>query len=197
MQRTTLIGLAGLAVLVAACTPNTKEALSEEARQSLLVQSRGAAGQLGKELKAKLVAAIEEGGPVQGIEVCSEIAPDIAQKISSETGLEVGRTAIKFRNKGNAPDDFETLSLQSFIADMDAGKPASELEAWALTQEQGKTVFRWMKPIEMGGLCQTCHGSAISSEVQTAIDKAYPDDLATGFEPGELRGAFTVRKVLD
>ncbi len=197
MQAKSILGVIALGILAASCAPKNENKFSAEEYQSLKEESRQAAGRLGAELKAKLVAAMEEGGPVKGIEVCSEIAPEIARKISEETGMEIGRTALKFRNPGNAPDDFETHWLTSFITDMDAGTPAADLEGWAETFEDGQKVFRWMKPIEMGGLCQTCHGSAISSDVQIAIDAAYPEDRATGFKPGELRGAFTVRKVLD
>ena len=40
--------------------------------------------------------------------------------------------------------------------------------------------------------CAACHGTNIAPEVKAAIDQAYPEDLAIGFKPGELRGAFLV-----
>ena len=36
--------------------------------------------------------------------------------------------------------------------------------------------------------CSVCHGTNIDPAISDAIAAAYPDDLATGFEPGELRG---------
>jgi hypothetical protein len=33
--------------------------------------------------------------------------------------------------------------------------------------------------------------------LKTEIEKLYPQDQATGFKPGELRGAFTVTEKLD
>ncbi len=38
----------------------------------------------------------------------------------------------------------------------------------------------------------TCHGSSLQPELKAEILCLYPNDQATGFKPGELRGAFTV-----
>ena len=47
-----------------------------------------------------------------------------------------------------------------------------------------------------GEPCALCHGSAVKDDVKAAVAKLYPKDQATGFEPGELRGAFTVTEVV-
>jgi len=39
--------------------------------------------------------------------------------------------------------------------------------------------------------CLLCHG-APEPALKAEIDRLYPQDQATGFRPGELRGAFTV-----
>ena len=46
-----------------------------------------------------------------------------------------------------------------------------------------------------GGVCSRCHGEEgeIDAEVRAAIDERYPQDRATGFRPGDLRGAVSVR----
>ena len=40
--------------------------------------------------------------------------------------------------------------------------------------------------------CLMCHGSGLDPALKAEIDRLYPDDQATGFKAGELRGAFTV-----
>ena len=37
-----------------------------------------------------------------------------------------------------------------------------------------------------------CHGSGLDPALKAEIERLYPDDQATGFKAGELRGAFTV-----
>jgi hypothetical protein len=54
-----------------------------------------------------------------------------------------------------------------------------------------------MKAIPVGQVCLTCHGSDIAPELRTEINTYYPEDMATGFELGELRGAFTITKVTE
>ncbi|MEX2498681.1 MAG: DUF3365 domain-containing protein [Wenzhouxiangellaceae bacterium] len=40
--------------------------------------------------------------------------------------------------------------------------------------------------------CVICHGESIAPELAETIKQLYPQDQATGFAPGELRGAFSV-----
>ncbi len=52
--------------------------------------------------------------------------------------------------------------------------------------------FRFMQAIPTGALCLNCHGQALAPAVQDKIDALYPDDTATGYSEGDLRGAFVV-----
>ena len=49
-------------------------------------------------------------------------------------------------------------------------------------------------PIRLKAECQMCHGPAeqIVDEVKAAIAENYPEDQATGFAAGDLRGWFWV-----
>jgi hypothetical protein len=40
----------------------------------------------------------------------------------------------------------------------------------------------------MEAACLKCHGESISPEINTMIQKQYPNDKAIGFKEGELRG---------
>jgi hypothetical protein len=44
--------------------------------------------------------------------------------------------------------------------------------------------------------CLACHGTEkhINEDVQAKIKELYPDDKATGFRPGQIRGAITMKK---
>jgi hypothetical protein len=43
----------------------------------------------------------------------------------------------------------------------------------------------------------TCHGDAVDPRILAALTRDYPVDEATGYYDLELRGAYSVRKVLD
>ncbi|MFB6262906.1 MAG: DUF3365 domain-containing protein, partial [Bradymonadaceae bacterium] len=52
----------------------------------------------------------------------------------------------------------------------------------------------YLKPIELKGLCVNCHGTRdkLAPGVSEKLAKYYPEDRATGFEVGDLRGWFWV-----
>lgn len=205
--------LAMAAILLVGCQPDEKAEkldaekppLNSEAVEMVLpdpseadiVAARMAAKQLGGELKAQLVAAIEAEGPVGGVNVCAEVADDIAARVSEETGMSVGRTALRTRNKANEPDPWERQNLEDMRQMMAEVEGGVNLERIEVVERDGQPVFRWMAPIMMGDVCTTCHGADVSDDVLAVVAEHYPDDAATGFQPGELRGAFTVEKVLN
>jgi hypothetical protein len=155
-------------------------------------KSRELSTQLGKELKAELGAAIETGGPVAAIEVCRTRAPAIAARLSAESGARVGRTALKVRNAGNAPDDIERAVLEQFAGDLASGRVEGPLEAAFEIKREGGIERHYLRAIPTEALCLTCHGETLAPELAAAIAREYPNDQATGFKLGELRGAFRV-----
>ena len=135
-----------------------------------------------------------EGGPLAAVDVCHDEAAVIAQQICDEEGLIVGRTSTKFRNPDNAPDEWETAGLAAFTARMAAGEKPKDLEMWAtVTEADGKRTFRYLKAIPTAPLCLKCHGSELAPDLADKLAELYPEDKATGFAVGDMRGAFTVK----
>jgi len=130
---------------------------------------------------------------VSAIPVCKTMAPSIAADLSKARGLTAGRTALRVRNPKNTPDDFERGVLEEFAKKLAAGADPAALEHAETVTVNGARVFRYMKAIPMAAEpCGACHATAIAPDVKAAIGKLYPQDQATGFKPGELRGAVTV-----
>lgn len=171
-------------------------AAAEDPAPAWVDQARAGAGALGGQLQQALRAAIQEGGPVAGIEVCKIQAPEIAESVSGPR-THVGRTSLKVRNPGNAPDTWEARILEDFERRMTNGEAPGEIEAFAIRNDGDRRFGHWMKAIPTQGLCTACHGTDIPPEVAEAIDAAYPRDQARGFSVGELRGAFSVEIELD
>ena len=53
-----------------------------------------------------------------------------------------------------------------------------------------------MKAQGVDEVCLICHGKNISPEVQNALMEFYPKDAAQGYQLGEVRGAFSLRKTI-
>lgn len=152
-----------------------------------MVHSRAIASEFQQSLGSALKGAMAEGGPVHALDVCQQQAPAIADAVSTAHGAEVGRTALRVRNPANAPDEEATAVLKEFQARLAAGEAAPE----HFERRDGGSA-RYMKAIVMQPMCTVCHGAALAEPVAQDIAARYPEDEATGFEPGELRGAFLI-----
>lgn len=154
--------------------------LAEPAQRQLQIATR-AQEQLAKQLMSKLREGISAGGPAAGIDVCSIEAPAIAKSVGSEHNVRIGRTSHKLRN----PDNVGPEWVEPVVADRSASPRYFAGPDGAL----GVAL-----PIVMGENCSKCHGpvDGIPQEVKDALAHAYPQDMATGFEVGDVRGWFWV-----
>ena len=79
-----------------------------------------------------------------------------------------------------------------------AGESPATLEKAELVDENGKSVRRYMRALPTQPLCLACHGPAeqMKPAVVARLKALYPEDRATGYRVGEIRGAMTIRKPL-
>lgn len=158
-----------------------------------IAKARGAIKGLGEELKARLVEALKAGGPVNGVEACNKVAQTLTAEVSKAQGVSVRRTALKVRNPTNAASAREKAVMENFVAQLKAGADIAKLDHAEIVTDGGAQTLVYMKAIPMAGEpCALCHGTEVKPDVAAAIGKLYPKDEATGFAPGELRGAFVV-----
>jgi hypothetical protein len=143
-------------------------------------------------LKGELKAAMKAGGPVNAINVCHEKAPAIAAELSQKHGWKIARTSLKTRNPANSPDIWETKVLNDFEARKAKGEDVKPMAFFEAVDADGKQNFRFMKAIPTGEVCLKCHGTDIAPAVKAKLQELYPNDMATGFKLGDIRGAFTI-----
>jgi hypothetical protein len=143
-------------------------------------------------LKGELQAAMQEGGPVNAIQVCNTRAPEIAAGFSEKKGWTVARTSLKFRNPDNAPDAWERQVLEQFEERKAKGEDPKQLSYAEVVEEGGTKTYRFMKAIPTGAVCLACHGEKIDTSVEAKIQELYPEDQARGYNEGDIRGAFTI-----
>lgn len=153
-----------------------------------LTESRQIAAAFQQQLGGELKAALAAGGPINAIGVCSDVAPAIAAEQSAASGAHVGRTALRVRNPGNAPDEDARTVLEDFRQQIGAGAevPVERFEV----NDDGSA--RFMRAIVLQPMCAMCHGEALDPEIHAAVLARYPEDQATGYAVGELRGAFLI-----
>lgn len=152
--------------------------------QPAIAQADGAIGALQQRLGKKLMDELGRGGPPAAVRVCRDEAQTLSSAVATDKGLAVGRTSARLRNPRNAPPAW----AQDFIAASE-GKRAAEAQAVVVDLGARVGVLR---PIPVGAVCLSCHGpsEALAPEVAAELRQGYPEDHATGFREGDLRGFF-------
>lgn len=196
-------------VLLAApgCRGETKQQPAEAAEveaaevEQPTAEARALSDGFATELKGELLAALgQEGGAAHAIEVCQTQAPAIAAGLSTD-GWVVGRTAPRVRNPANAANEWQRRGLAHFANTIAAAGPDPDLASFEwheIVERDGGRELHYMRAIPMGGLCLACHGPVdqLNPAVLEQLAARYPNDQATGFTVGELRGAFAISKSL-
>ena len=162
-------------------------------RAELEAEASALAAEFVGRLKPQLKQAMQAGGPVNAIDVCSHQAPKIADALSAESGWMVKRVSLQARNASRAlPDTWETDVLKEF----DRRQAAGENPASIKYSESTDSSYRYMQAQGAQGLCLVCHGENIAPEVRQTLDQYYPDDVAVGYSQGQVRGAISLSKTL-
>lgn len=178
-----VLGLAVIALFAIswAVDARASETVTDEPE---LARAQSAMGDLGQRLKAALSAKMQSEGAVAAVDFCHVEAPLIAARVAAEHGVSVGRTALRHRSPANAPSDWQAAVLADFAAQDDVPPPQR------LYAQRGTGQLRVARGIAVKAPCLACHGSDIAEPVRAAIAERYPDDAATGFAEGDLRGMF-------
>ena len=182
------------ALLVLFAAPAMADDLSKYQEESRTVATAFVTQLIGENKKA-----VMEGGPESAIKVCKEIAPKMAGDVSRKQGWKLTRVSLKVRNPllGSA-DAWEQKVLMDFEKRIAKGEKPESMEFVEIVKEPAGNSFRYMKAIALQPGCVTCHGAAeqIPDAVKARLADEYPNDKATGYAPGQIRGAISIKRTL-
>ena len=153
--------------------------------------TRHIAGEFMGDLKAELTTALQDTAGVPGaVYVCAEKAPEISAFYSGLAGITARRASAKYRNPMNAPNEYEATALE--VLEGRSAAAGDEFFEW--TETNGAKTFHYVKAIKIAGPCLNCHGNPekMSPEMLASLAEKYPEDMATGYKVGDLRGLFTI-----
>jgi hypothetical protein len=181
-------------LLMLSCSENKME-ISEDQ----IVGMRTTAMEFMKDLKGVLINQIQTKGVMQAVSVCSDTAQVLTNNFGVQKGVFVRRVSFKNRNVNNFPDDFEKKVLNKFELLHQNRELNSETEHVEIVQEGEFKYLRYLKPILVQAECLHCHGGEtdIMPEVKQLISLEYADDKAFGYMIGDLRGAVSLKKVIE
>ena len=183
-----------LFIFLISCTENKKEVSDDQ-----LNAMRLSATDFMKDLKSILVQQIQTSGILQAVSVCSDTAQVLTNNFGVARGIYIKRVSLKNRNPNNIPDDFEKRILNQFELLRQNNEMNIDTEYSEIVSEGDYSYLRYMKPIIVQAECLNCHGSQtnIMPEVKELIAQNYPDDKAIDYNIGDLRGAVSIKKVVE
>ncbi|NPA54008.1 MAG: DUF3365 domain-containing protein [Aquificae bacterium] len=162
----------------------------EDIKEEVVEIGQKASKKLLKTLVSELKKAMQEGGPYKAVEVCSQKALKLTEKVAKEEGVEIKRTSFKYRNPKNAPDEYEKEALEYFEK---ALKEKGQLPKYYV-QKVNENEYRYYMPLKVKAVCLTCHGDPkhMDKKLLEKIRALYPNDKAVGYKEGDFRGVIRV-----
>ena len=155
---------------------------------SIIKEGQQATKLLLETLQSNLQAHMKKGGVMDALDFCSTQAYELTDKVNAKLpkGVVSKRISINYRNPANSPQADEFAVLQSLQEDN-----ATTMPPYILKKIDEHT-YKFYKPLVINNpVCLKCHGD-LSPELKAAINAKYPQDKATGYKMGDLRGAVVV-----
>lgn len=182
------------AALLAGCASGP----TAEEQAAMVADARKASGTLIQKLSGELQAAVKEKGPADAISVCKERAPQIAADVSKQFNFNVRRVSPKNRNPAGVPDAWEAAAQAGLEKRLAAGENPQTLDTWQIVDTPSGKMFRFAKALPVQPVCLTCHGdpAAMPEPVKARLATEYPQDKATGYSAGMVRGIITIKRAL-
>jgi hypothetical protein len=179
-----------LPLLLLSCSQQAKE--PETDLTEYAVKGRAIVKETFSVLNETLTEKIQNEGVESAIKFCNVQAYPITNEKAEKHKVEIKRLAIKNRNQDNKADN-EAKALMVYYENLkNMNRDLSKLDTTIL-QPNGK--IRFLKPIVLQGQCVVCHGKVgeqITDNTYKLITALYPEDRATNFQAGDLRGIWSI-----
>jgi hypothetical protein len=150
--------------------------------QQMYERTERAKKDLAKTLLGRVTEVMRKQGPRAAISVCNLEASGLTSQVAEKHDVRIGRTSHKLRNPNNQPPEW----MREFNI------VEKKIDKQMVLQRDDTLAVA--SPIHLAEKCATCHGpkDKLNSAVINELEQRYPQDEATGFEPGDLRGWFWV-----
>ncbi len=174
-----------------ACRP---KGLTDAEKENLLNKGDSIATIAQKIFMTSVLNEVKTKGAAEAVSYCNINASHLMDSTSVLMHTEVKRLSDRSRNPENSlktDNDFTVwIDLKDILND-----PKFE-KKHLIDEEQGGAVY-YYKAITIGmPTCLACHGkigSDINEATAAKIASLYPEDKATGYEMGQLRGMWKIK----
>ena len=144
-----------------------------------------------KTLGRSLQNALQKGGVENAVTFCNLVASPVVDSLSLHFDAKIRRVTLKPRNPYNAPNEIEMKIMEAYDF-----QQKNSLALAPNVQPLDNNEYLFTKPILVeSALCLTCHGTSengLQKETEDFLRSKYPDDKATGYAIGDLRGMWSI-----
>ncbi|MFT4533645.1 MAG: hypothetical protein ACJA1A_001846 [Saprospiraceae bacterium] len=170
---------------------NTSQKMSNEfidqaTNEEFIIKGKEIASYAFLSLSGELAKAAKHGGIKNALSYCNTNAIPLTDSLSNAHNVDIKRTSLKFRNPKNKPTEREREILNQYEMTKNNGLI---MEAIIDNEAERRTFYA---PIIMQTACIKCHGEKSSISMYDSILKLYPNDLATDYNQGDLRGMWSI-----
>lgn len=168
--------------------------LSAETRTVATQRGRAIVAETFSLLSSNLQSAIQQGGVSNALPFCSLAASPLTAGMAGKHGVTIRRVTHKARNPADKADAIELAILNQFKAAL-PNITATNPPLPVVTNLVANTATFFAPIVLNNELCLKCHGEPgkdISADNVAVIQRLYPQDEATGFRLGDLRGAWRI-----
>jgi hypothetical protein len=180
-----------IACLVISCSgPAPKNTLSTDDQAKYITEGKKIAMFSAKALTGKVIHALEAGGVEHAVEYCNLQASPLIDSLSKSYQARIFRVSDKYRNPANKPDSLDMSILSIYRNQVKEGQ-----ELQPHLEVSGDQVIYYAPILILNPVCLQCHGEPGSTMEQSSRDfikSKYPDDKATGYKLGDLRGVWKI-----
>jgi hypothetical protein len=190
MKKLSIVLLAVVYILYLGCKTDSKPKLQGSDpsvnNSDLLEAGKEISSSVFLVLSSELQKAMKSGGVDHAISYCNINAMDITDSLSSKYNAEIKRTSLKFRNPNNRPSPTEISLLHQLE---NKKKRGIEILPQIVMDGNSKVFYA---PIIVQDMCLKCHGQESEIDNYAIIKELYPNDLATAYQQGDLRGMWSI-----
>ncbi len=179
-----------LSFIVIFVTSCSSDKLSLKEKQAYIAKGKEIGKATVKKLGSKLMEKMKAGGPQQAIPFCNVKAMSLTEEMANKYHVSIKRTSHKIRNEKNKPTEVEKVIIEHYLTTISKGE---KLKPIVKKDVAGKVHF--YAPIKLEGKCLACHGvvgEQVTSKTDSILKALYPNDKATGFKIGDLRGIVNI-----
>ncbi|MFV0541165.1 MAG: DUF3365 domain-containing protein [Aestuariibaculum sp.] len=168
------------------CKQDKNKAITENEIKNMITLGNSISAETQSVLLKNVAEAIKKGGTDYAVDFCNVNVFMLTDSVANKHTLTIQRLSNKNRNPNNV--------LQTHRDSLAWEKINTDKSTFIEQYENGEIYF--YKPISIKmPTCIKCHGNQtdISESTKKIIAKRYPNDKATGYKMGDLRGMWKIK----